>query len=258
MPRSRSRTRRSGGKRRTRVGGQEDDGTAALHEFLVPYTRVTLDEACAKKYKEPKLFVWHSAGNRWAQMEQEKVDDLWDPKKHDVKRLCKELDDNMFQLYPHMENTFKRALKDSTTRDVAGMYTDGENFVVVVRTPDEMFSAHQSFLAVSSLLGGGLGGYVAGSALPAAFDYGHKKITHSKEKDDANLKQLRKEFTSLSTFLEAPYTDEKVAQLFNGLQKIDTWCDRDTFNAAFDKTYSVSALESIAKYPGQKSYPWIN
>ena len=82
MPR---RPRRSQSRRRTRVGGQEDDGTAALHEFLKPYERISLEDACANDMQHPKLFVWHSAGNRWAQMEQDKVDDLWDHKKQNVK-----------------------------------------------------------------------------------------------------------------------------------------------------------------------------
>jgi hypothetical protein len=261
MPRSRSRTRRSRGKRRTRVGGQEDDGTAALHEFLVPYTRVTLDEACAKKYKEPKLFVWHSAGNRWAQMEQEKVDDLWDPKKPDVKKLCEQLNENMFELFPRMENTFKRALEDVKSRDVAGLYTKGDNLVVVVRTPDEIDPVNEQSLGMGSFLGGSVGGVIAGSALPALFDVGYRKFKN--ELNDRNKQTIDNEFESLVGLADTFTTDGDIdlKVLLLGLQKIDTWYDHDVFDTMFDKVFSDETLKNAntcQRAGGDcSSYPWL-
>jgi hypothetical protein len=263
MPRSRSRTRRSRGKRRTRVGGQEDDGTAALHEFLVPYTRVTLDEACAKKYKEPKLFVWHSAGNRWAQMEQEKVDDLWDPKKHDVQKLCEQLSENMFELFPHMENTFKRALKDVKSRDVAGLYSKGDDLVVVVRTPDEIDPIHEQSLVLGSFLGGSVGGLIAGNALPALFDVGYARLANknkaeNKEAIDVEIQVLSEHLTKLSNANQLDESDLK--PLLLGLQKIDTWYDHDQFDIMFDRVFSDDMLNRASKCAGEQcviEYPWL-
>jgi hypothetical protein len=258
MPRSRSRTHRRVGKRsRTRVGGIEDNGTAALYEFLRPYTRIALDDKCQYEMVKPKLFVWHSEGNRWSQMPQDKVDDLWNHNKQDVKKLCKELNDNMFELYPHMENTFKRALKDVNSRDVAGLYTDGRDFVVVVRTPDEIFSTHGQALGMSSFLAGGVGGYLAGSALPKAFDVVTSRL--KKEEDEANKTAIDAEVLKLITLMGEVGLDEqkKVASdeqkaaskepddgstfrrstLLLGLQKLDTWHNKDVFERVYKKVY---------------------
>jgi hypothetical protein len=236
MPRSRSRTHRRVGKRsRTRVGGIEDNGTAALYEFLRPYTRIALDDKCQYEMVKPKLFVWHSEGNRWSQMPQDKVDDLWNHNKHDVKKLCKELNDNMFELYPHMENTFKRALKDVNSRDVAGLYTDGRDFVVVVRTPDEIFPSHGQALGLSSFLAGGVGGYLAGSAIPKVFDVGTAMLN----KTDGNKKAIDDEVIELIRLMGEVAVDEKNdgSTLLLGLQKLNTWHDKDMFEIAYNKVW---------------------
>ena len=154
-----------------------------------------------------------------------------------------------------MENTFKRALKDVHSRDAAGLYTNGENFVVVVRTPDELFPEHGQALGMASFLGGGVGGYLAGSAPTKSFDVGEKWLS-DKQKEKQNKDQILAEVKGLIETMKhitgaagaAPADD--VSPLLLALQKLDTWHHKNEFERVFDKVFP-----NASELTGQ--YPWL-
>jgi hypothetical protein len=209
-----------------------DDGYASLHDFLWDYKRISIEDACELQVFDPRLYVWRYLDNNWVQMSDRETAQLWTPiagNKTALRTLCDKLTSNLLQLQTNQYNTLRRAFTNTSSRDIVGLYRNGNNFAVVARAPRDLGHSGKIVSLGSASLG--LAGVVGAAELPLYLDKKRKQLDRERKQKSQSDKQalILKELEETVVYEMDPKNECSDMDVLLKLEKIKNWFSKSDF-----------------------------
>jgi hypothetical protein len=152
-----------GGKNLPSIQNDKDDGSANLEAMLTAkkYVRIPRSAICgdgAVAIEDPmQLTVFMHNGGKWATLSGEEVAKMWNVASLTQRSFCTILSRNIFKLTSRQHKTLDRALDDSGTPDVIGVYKNADdNYALVVRVPVHYRNEKLAVSLAGGVLGAGM------------------------------------------------------------------------------------------------------
>jgi hypothetical protein len=223
------------------------DGSDELESFLADYTRITSEEACDLEVSDKdSLDVWVNKHGIWNKMEQSAIHQILG-NMSPTESLCRILHLKVSADGPSYL-AFKRAVHNTSTKDVVGLYQAGHRFAIVMRVSSKKSNAWQPLA--------GAMGLTAAVASAAAMHYRAKNKTERERLESRQRNPLGREipkFDKIANDIEVMYGSDFYAAIRSLLEDYTSLLFKE-HEDLYDEFYRPLMMRQLFKESGDSTH----